>query len=555
MSRAEPERVPEGLPKPGELLAGKYRVERVVGVGGMGVVLAATHVQLEERVALKLMKREVMNAETIGRFLREARSAAKIKSEHVARVMDVGILDDGTPFMEMELLEGEDLGQRVQERGPLPPLEAADYVLQACEAVAEAHVLGIVHRDLKPSNLYLARRPGGRRIVKVVDFGISKQMSTEALPVFEEGAKTRTSAWLGSPLYMSPEQMRSAKDVDARADLWSLGLILYELCTGHVPFDAPSLVELCGRVLHDAATPLERWLADPPPALAKTIERCLKKDREERYRDVAELAADLAKMGSPGAAEHAQRIASVVRGAGSPTSSVTPPPNDSGNEPVLLLRPAEPIARHDPGSQGRRDAATPAELALAPEPARSGRASEPVVARTLARTSASAPDLAPPEERRRGSAGWIVLLLLIVAAGTTAFVRQRAGEWPFAARSVPLVRETPVEPSVAVVPPPPVGVAPASSSSAATAPPPAIPTFPVASSSALVDATRTPPVPALPDAGIRRIAPRGTPNAAIADGPRDSPPVPPAPPARPEVLSETCTQTMPDGTRRTIPCP
>jgi serine/threonine protein kinase len=256
MSNQHPAPVTDRLPEPGEMLAGRYRVERVVGVGGMGIVASAMHVELDERVAVKLMKRETMNPQSIARFLREARAAAKIKSEHVARVTDVGMLESGTPYMVMELLDGEDLSRLVRERGPLSVPDAVDYVLQACEAVAEAHAMGIVHRDLKPENLFLARKPGGQRVVKVVDFGISKQLTREGEASVDDGAKTRTSAWLGSPLYMSPEQMRSAKDVDARTDLWSMGLILFELLTGRVAFNAPSLVELWGLVMTAPPPPL-----------------------------------------------------------------------------------------------------------------------------------------------------------------------------------------------------------------------------------------------------------------------------------------------------------
>src|SRR6266511_1188050 len=218
----------------GEILAEQYRVERVQGVGGMGVVVVATHLQLEERVAIKVLVKEALgNAEAVARFAREARAAVKIKSEHVARVIDVGTLETGAPYMVMEYLEGGDLSQVLQSRGALPVEDAVEYVLQTCEAIAHAHVLGIVHRDLKPANLFLIRRPDGTAAIKVLDFGISKVMPAKGSS--SDNAMTRTRAVMGSPLYMSPEQMTSTRDVDGRTDIWALGVILYELLSGQPP--------------------------------------------------------------------------------------------------------------------------------------------------------------------------------------------------------------------------------------------------------------------------------------------------------------------------------
>ena len=198
----------------GEVVAGKYRVDRVLGTGGMGVVLAATQVDLDRRVAIKfLLPAALKNPEVVARFSREARSAAKIQSEHVARVIDVGVLPTGAPYMVMEYLDGSDLAQRISAGERLPLAEAVRYVLEACEALAEAHAAGIVHRDLKPANLFLARRPDRTSSVKVLDFGISKS------PV-GDGGITSTQAVMGSPLYMSPEQLVSAKRVDHRTDIW-----------------------------------------------------------------------------------------------------------------------------------------------------------------------------------------------------------------------------------------------------------------------------------------------------------------------------------------------
>ena len=292
----------------GDVVAGKYRVDRVLGEGGMGIVVAATHEQLDEKVALKFLRPTVAsNPEIVQRFVREARAAVKIRSEHVARVLDVGTLDSGTPFMVMEYLDGQDLAQTLAGRGPFPVEETVTYVLQTCEAVAEAHSLGTVHRDLKPANLFLARRPNGRPVVKVLDFGISK-VSTGA----DDAALTKATAMMGSPSYMSPEQMVAAASVDVRADIWALGVVLYELLTGKVPFAADTMPELVGMILQREYTPLATLRPDLPHGLRAAVDRCLQKDRAYRYPNVAALAADLVPFGPPRSDLSLERIAHVL---------------------------------------------------------------------------------------------------------------------------------------------------------------------------------------------------------------------------------------------------
>ncbi|HEX8789827.1 MAG TPA: serine/threonine-protein kinase [Polyangiaceae bacterium] len=272
----------------GEVVAGKYRVERLIGEGGMAVVVAATHLQLDTLVALKLLPdSSAADPVLVEHFLREARAAARLRSEHVCKVLDVGTLESGAPFMVMEYLEGANLSEVLSKRGRLDPTTACDYVVQACEAVAEAHALGIVHRDLKPENLYLTTRVGGAGIVKVLDFGISK--TTTALA----GALTTTSAVVGSPVYMAPEQMRSARVADPRSDVWALGVVLYELMTERCPFEAESLPELCLKITRDAHPPLAEMRKGVPPKLAAIVERCLQKDPARRYENAAELASVL----------------------------------------------------------------------------------------------------------------------------------------------------------------------------------------------------------------------------------------------------------------------
>jgi serine/threonine-protein kinase len=294
---------------PGQVLGGKYRVDRVLGAGGMGMVVAATHLQLDERVAIKFLLPEALqNQEAVARFGREARAAVKIRGEHVARVIDVGSFDNGAPYMVMEHLDGRDLSALIEERGALPPADAVDAVLQALEALAEAHALGIVHRDLKPANLFLTRRPDGTPSVKVLDFGISKVTNASA----SDNAMTKTSAIMGSPLYMSPEQMTASRDVDARTDIWAIGVVLYELLSGRAPFRAETLPEICGLILTAAPPAIRNFSRATPEQLQNVVLRCLEKDRARRFQSVSELAQALAPFGSRATSRSIERISRIL---------------------------------------------------------------------------------------------------------------------------------------------------------------------------------------------------------------------------------------------------
>jgi serine/threonine-protein kinase len=323
----------------GEVLAGKYRVEKVLGAGGMGVVVAAHHLQLEQHVALKFVRPEALSdTQAAERFMREARLAAKLKSEHVAKVLDVGTLDSGAPYMVMEFLDGQNLAEVLQSRGPLPVEAAADYIVQACEALSEAHALGIVHRDLKPQNLFLTKGVGGAPLVKVLDFGISKAMQQAPGSV----NLTQTSAVMGSPLYMAPEQLRSSRNVDPRADIWALGVVLYELLTAHVPFVGESMTDLAIKVAHDPYVPVDRLRAGIPPELAAIVTRCLEKAPEKRFADAAALAVSLEPFATPEAKLSVHR-ARMVSGAYQQTlgahSSVPPPPQAAQGFPAATPAP------------------------------------------------------------------------------------------------------------------------------------------------------------------------------------------------------------------------
>ncbi len=278
----------------GEVIAGKYRIERVRGAGGMGIVVEARHLPLDLPVAIKFMSPQLQDVESgVVRFMREARATARIHCEHVVRVFDVASLDDGTPYIVMEFLEGEDLGGMLQRRGRLPVAEAVDYIVQACVGVAEAHAMGIVHRDLKPGNLFCCSRPNGPAIVKVLDFGVSK-----LLPKAEIGLRTERTTGphvlIGSPVYSAPEQLCEAGDVDARADVWALGAVLYELVAGRPPFFADTLMEVCSRVVSAPYERLGSRSSAVGPELEAVVGRSLAKDREQRFATVSELAAALA---------------------------------------------------------------------------------------------------------------------------------------------------------------------------------------------------------------------------------------------------------------------
>ncbi len=288
----------------GQIIGGKYRVEEVLGIGGTAVVVSATHLQLQQKFAVKLVLPSMVKQgpEHLERLLREARVVAQMKSPHVSRVVDVGALDDGAPFMVMELLEGIDLEGHLQLRGKLPVAEAVDYVLQICEAVAEAHSLGVVHRDLKPGNVFITHDVDRRPLAKVLDFGLSK-ISVRGTQ--GEHKITQPLDIMGTPAYMSPEQLRATRDVDERSDIWSLGVILYELLTGRVPFNDASIQELCAMIIRDAPAPIDVPL---PQGLETVITRCLQKDPAHRFPKVSALAIALAPF-----AEQKQRLERVLR--------------------------------------------------------------------------------------------------------------------------------------------------------------------------------------------------------------------------------------------------
>jgi eukaryotic-like serine/threonine-protein kinase len=315
----------------GDVIAGKYEVTGVLGSGGMGYVISARHAELGEMVALKFLRPEALvHPELVERFAREARAAAKIRSEHVANVFDVGTLPDGTPFIVMEYLAGKDLADHLHHEGPLPISVAVEYIMQACEALAAAHSHGIVHRDIKPENLFLTRQAQGMNIIKVLDFGISKI----ALPRGKRDL-VRTQMALGSPVYMSPEQIRRSDQVDARSDIWAIGCVLFELLTGVTAFDEPSLLELSAAILEREPVPLQTLRPDASEELETLVLKCLSKNPDDRYQNVAELTIALFPFAPRRARISAERCYHMLRNSGVITtelelSSVHPPAMESG---------------------------------------------------------------------------------------------------------------------------------------------------------------------------------------------------------------------------------
>lgn len=337
--------------KIGDVIAGKYRIDKIIGEGGMGVVAAATHLELRDLVALKFLRKEVIaNKPLVARFANEARAAVKLKSEHVARTIDVGATAEGVPFIVMEYLSGQDLGEVLDKKNVLPVTLTIEYMIQACEALAEAHARGIVHQDIKPANIFLVERDG-LQYVKVLDFGISK--AALAGTTAEELKAMETGELMGSPTYMSPEQLKSGGEIDRRADVWSMGVLMFELLTGQTPFDSHlPLPELLGKILSDPLRKVRSLRPEVPEEIEKAILRCLEKDKTKRFQNTAEFALALLPFAPRRSRVVVERAISVAKSAGFGDSTLELPPSmippsmpasASGAVPPHVLKNATPI--------------------------------------------------------------------------------------------------------------------------------------------------------------------------------------------------------------------
>jgi serine/threonine-protein kinase len=420
----------------GAVLAGKYRIDRVLGRGGIGVVVAAHHLRLRQTFAIKLLlPTAARRPNSSARMVREARAVAALKSEHVARVFDVDVLADGSPYIVMEYLEGQTLATRLESRGPLEVPVAVDYMLQACEALAEAHALGIVHRDLKPANLFLVANAGRRNELRVLDFGISKALDADIRGTAL--VDTDSHAFMGSPPYVSPEQLLNPSDVDARTDIWSLGIVLYECLTARRPFHGDTLARLWDSILRDDMPPIAEDGRSITPALERILRRCLEKAPATRYSSVLELSRDLVEQGPP----HARSSLQVVEVASAaPTASETlleltengeeqapsPPEGTATETPVTRTAPVQARARAarvsgllllvltaaalvfvlkslplawKEASRGAGSSDPPASTAL-PAPAHTENLQNGPVARPVSPSAAAAEATAPPRPAR-----------------------------------------------------------------------------------------------------------------------------------------------------------
>jgi eukaryotic-like serine/threonine-protein kinase len=429
----------------GMKIAGRYEVTRILGEGGMGVVAEGRYAELDQNVAIKFMFPELVSNEVLSaRFQREAKLAARIQSPHIVRVSDVGRLPNGVPYLVMDLLVGKDLGALLDERGPLSVDRAVDYVLQACAGIAALHALGVVHRDLKPSNLFLAD-VSGVPTVKVLDFGISKDAMAPA------AALTSTETQLGTPMYMSPEQIRASKNVDVRSDVWSLGVILYELLTGVLPFERSghSVGELFAVILMTDPVPLRMRRAELPEALEEVVMRCLRKTSWDRHDSVAALAEALKPFARPSSLH---RIDSVKRalGAPEPSSDLSPltplsdQPTMSAGPAIVVTPPPDSVPVPVPEPELRL------EVASIPPPA---RAREPQASPSLVSSSRAISTGSEASGDSRRTRVVVALGLAAAVVGAAAVFAYRASLTSGASVESPATAPLP---PVAASPPPPV---------------------------------------------------------------------------------------------------
>jgi eukaryotic-like serine/threonine-protein kinase len=455
----------------GEVVGEKYRLVRLLGEGGMGAVYEARHEAIGRRFAVKFLHAELAShAEILARFRREAQSAGSLENENIAAVTDFGT-HQGAPYIVMEFLEGQDLAKVLAQLGTLPVPRAAHILIQVCRGLAAAHARGIVHRDLKPENLLLQQRGDGSDLVKILDFGIAKLKNNE-----QAGSATRTGITLGTPYYMPPEQARGQKELDERADIYALGVILYEVFSGQKPHNGENYNAILYSILMQAAPRLETFRPDLPPDLCAVVHRAMAADANERFASVSELAQALAPYAG---------------------RAITPAPT-IGHASTVMAPPSSQLRAMTPGPPAH--------------PALSNSTRAPVALTPLGNTIPNKPSRAPV---------WIGLSVLVLGGGG-------AVAWALS-RPTP-----PAEPTAASVP------APAVSVTAAPHIDPTPPAPPVASEAAPSEHEAAPTASATPQsppaaaaAGNMRPAGRrgGKPPKSNDKSPSTVAPSPPAQPA------------------------
>ena len=466
-------------------IGGRYVVDRLIGVGGMGLVVAARYPELEQDVAIKFMLPQyAANTVLSARFLREARLAARVKSPHFVRVFDMGRIDAGVPYIVMELLSGRNLGDELEARGALPPTEVVDWVLQAAAGIAELHALGIVHRDLKPSNLFLAEAAGSH-VLKVLDFGVSKDRAEGA------AALTSTGHMIGTPHYMSPEQVKESKTTDTRTDVWALGVILHELLTATLPFgargDAPG--EVFGLVLHTEPRKVRSVRPEIPEELEQIVLTCLRRDASERYADVGELAEALRPFAPPAAVP---RIAAIKKTLATPratadTAAAAPSDDvETSRAPKL----ASPLAAQEP--RARKPVAETLRVDQLAPPRDESLAGQS----TSARSPEPGTPAPAPEQRKTGRGAWIALAaaagLAVVALVAAATIHGSTQAKAAAAERGSNAAVADTATSLATSTPPPATAPPIVTATASPTPPATATATPPATSTSTSTATSTP---------------------------------------------------------------
>jgi eukaryotic-like serine/threonine-protein kinase len=454
----------------GEVVGEKYRLVRLLGEGGMGAVYEARHDVIGRRFAVKFLHAELAgHPEILARFRREAQAAGSLENENIAAVTDFGSAPDGAPYIVMEFLEGEDLAKTLARTGPLPIARAAHILIQVCRGLVAAHGRGIVHRDLKPENLLLQQRGDGGDLVKILDFGIAKLKSTEQRPE----AATRTGITLGTPYYMPPEQARGQKELDERADIYALGVILFELLSAQKPHQGENYNAILYSILMGGAPRIEAFRPDLPPELANVVHRAMAGEAKDRYQSVSELSQALAPFTG---------------------RALTPAPTFSNASTVM--------APHGGAAQSVRSPSnsTRAPVAFTPNP-------------TL--------QLPQPKQSRAGL--WVGLaVVLLGAAGAAAW---------FVTRSAPATPATPTTAAATTaVAAPPVAPALPPPTIATSAPSPELAVMPAPSASpeAAPSATAVPqkasrPGGKSPKLQVKSVAAAAAPPAAAARPPAPSP--------------------------------